>query len=324
MQATPFGRLAALAGILVVPTLLQGQSAIDPSIAPRAAAMARQGQRTEATDMLGRYLATAPADAAAWLELGRLYFVASREWHLGHHDGEPNGGVLLDFASAAFDQSLELPNDSGPLLRVAVEVDRAVDFLERAGWIRLQAEYAIPAEVTPPGYVIEFGRNLISSCPIGGVLVTGNDLETTAVWGAELTDRVRGDLVLVDLSRWGDGRYRDAVSEALGTSDGLSAPVALAQLSTKRPVCLGPGSTVEFSPELTFRAVRLVRVAGPLAPESPDHLRVTALVTVELGQPGAVSGEVVELYRTAARFNPSLCSGLLLPLGTRSREACGR
>lgn len=274
--------------------------------------------------MLGRYLATAPYDAAAWLALGQLYLEASREWHLRHHDGEPTGGVLLDFAGAALDQALELPNDSGPLLRVAVEVDRAAAFLERAGWIRLQAEYALPDEVALPGYVLEFGRNLIASCPVGGVLVTGTDLETTAVWGAALTDRVRGDLMLVDLSRWDDGRYREAISEALGTSEKLSPPAALGRVGATRPVCLGPGSIMDLSPELTFRALRLVRVIGPPAPESPEPLRVTALISVDLSRPGAVSGEVVELYRSAARYNPLLCSGLLLPLGTRSREACGR
>jgi len=310
--------------MLVAPALLHGQGAIDPSIAPRAAAMARQGQRIEATDMLGRYLATAPYDAAAWLALGQLYLEASREWHLRHHDGEPTGGVLLDFASSALDQSLELPNDSGPLLRAAVEVDRAVAFLERAGWIRLQAEYAMPEDVMAPGYVVEFGRNLIASCPIGGVLVTGSDLETTAVWGAALTDRVRGDLMLVDLSRWNDGRYREAVSEALGTSDGLSAAAAIGRVSATRPVCLGPGSSLDLSADVVLRAMRLVRVVGPPAPESPENLHVTALVAVDLARPGAVSSEVVELYRSAARFNSSLCSGLLRPLETRSREACGR
>ena len=324
MKALRLGRFAALAACGFIPGILEGQAAIDPSVAPRAAAMAHHGQRTEATDMLGRYLATAPYDAAAWLELGRLYLDENRDWHLGHHDGDPTGGVLLDFATAAFDQALELPTDSGPLLRAAVEADRAAAFLEKAGWIRLQAEYVIPAELAAPGYVVEFGRNVISSCPVGGVLVTGPDLETIAVWTAALSDRVRGDLMLIDPARWADAKYREAVSDVLGTSDGLSVRAALTKVSAKRPVCLAPGSGVELPPEVVLLPMRLVRVAGPLAPEAPDHLRVTALVEIELTRPSAVSGELVELYRTAARYNPSLCSGLLIPLGTRSREACGR
>jgi hypothetical protein len=324
MLALRLGRAFTLAACTLIPGILEGQSAIDPAVAPRAAAMARNGQRTEATDMLGRYLATAPYDAAAWLELGRLYLDENREWHLRHHNGDPTGGVLLDFATAAFEQALELPTDSGPLLRAAVEVDRAAAFLEKAGWIRLQAEYVIPPELAAPTYVVEFGRNVISSCPVGGVLVTGPDLETVAVWTAALSDRVRGDLMLVDPSRWADARYREAVSDALGTSDGLSIRAALTRVITKRPVCLAPGSAVELPPEVTLIPVRLVRVAGPPAPEASDHLRVTALVEVELTHPSAVSGELMELYRIAARYNPSLCSGLLLPLGTRSREACGR
>jgi hypothetical protein len=324
MQALRLGRFAVLAACACIPGLLEGQSAIDPSVAPRAAVMAHNGQRTEATDMLGRYLATAPYDAAAWLELGRLYLDESREWHLRHHDGDPTGGVLLDFATAAFDQALELPTDSGPLLRAEVEVDRAAAFLEKVGWIRLQAEYVIPPELAAPTYVVEFGRNVISSCPVGGVLVTGPELETIAVWTAALSDRVRGDLMLIDPSRWADAKYREAVSDVLGTSGGLSVRAALTKVSAKRPVCLAPGSEVELPPEVMVVPVRLVRVAGPPAPEAPDHLRVTALVEIELAHPSAVSGELIELYRAAARYNPSLCSGLLLPLGTRSREACGR
>jgi len=41
------------------------QGAIDPSVAPRAAALERAGDRRTAINLLGRYLATAPDDGQA-------------------------------------------------------------------------------------------------------------------------------------------------------------------------------------------------------------------------------------------------------------------
>src|SRR5512143_3597240 len=101
-MATPWNRtLTALAGFAAVPGLLAGQAAVDPSVAPRAAQMALAGQRTLATEMLGQYLATAPDDGRAWLELGRFYILDSRDWHHRRHLGDPPGSFFLDFAATA-------------------------------------------------------------------------------------------------------------------------------------------------------------------------------------------------------------------------------
>jgi hypothetical protein len=62
--------MLALAAVL--PAGLRAQGAIDPNVAPRAAALEREGERPMAIDLLGRYLATAPDDARAWLQLGRV------------------------------------------------------------------------------------------------------------------------------------------------------------------------------------------------------------------------------------------------------------
>jgi hypothetical protein len=48
------------------------QGAIDPNVAPRAAALEREGERQMTIDLLGHYLATAPDDGRAWLQLGRF------------------------------------------------------------------------------------------------------------------------------------------------------------------------------------------------------------------------------------------------------------
>ena len=61
------------------------QGAIDPNVAPRAAALEREGERSMAIDLLGHYLATAPDDGRAWLQLGRLYALhALLAIHLEH------------------------------------------------------------------------------------------------------------------------------------------------------------------------------------------------------------------------------------------------
>ena len=52
---------------------------------------------------LGRYLATAPDDGRAWLQLGRFYLYDSRDWHLHGHRGEPDGLLYLDFAATALE-----------------------------------------------------------------------------------------------------------------------------------------------------------------------------------------------------------------------------
>src|SRR4051812_13042903 len=85
-----------------------GQAAIDPNIAPRAAALEREGERPMAIDLLGQYLATAPDDGSAWLQLGRFYLADARDWHLAGHRGDPDGVLYLDFAATAFEQSVRL------------------------------------------------------------------------------------------------------------------------------------------------------------------------------------------------------------------------
>jgi hypothetical protein len=69
---------------------------------------------------------------------------------------------------------------------------------------------------------------------------------------------------------------------------------------------------------------RLVRVVGPATGENAEPLSVVELLEVVRSRPGPVSGEVLGLYRAAARFNPLLCSSLLAPLGTHPRDGCGR
>jgi hypothetical protein len=317
--------LTTLVGVVAWPVLLSAQAAVDPSVASRAAQLARAGDRPRATEMLGRYLATAPDDGSAWLELGRFYLLDSREWHHDGHAGEPAGALFLDFSATALDQALRLPTDSSYLLRAMVEVDRAAQLVEQLGWSTLRARFVIPARVGPPAYVAEIGRNLVNSCPVGGLFLTGTDMEAVAVWSVVLSDRRRGDLILLLPSRYQeDSAYRARMAEALSVTPGEPLPAALSSVATRRPVCLSPSVDSQIGSGLALTPERLVRVVGPATGENSDPLSVVELLQVVRSRPGAVSGEVLGLYRAAARFNPLLCSSILAPLGTHPRDGCGR
>ncbi len=325
-MVTPWTRpLLALVGIIAVPGLAAGQAAVDPSVAPRAAQMAVAGQRVDATEMLGRYLATAPDDGGAWLELGQFYILDSREWHRRGHSGEPSSAFFLDFAATALDASLRLPTDSALYLRAMVEMDRAALQVETDGWLGVRAGFLMPSDVAPPAYVLEAGRNLVSSCPVGGVLVTGTDLESVGAWSAILGDRSRGDLVLILPARYqDDSLYRLRMAEALDIRPVARVAEALTAVAERRPVCLSPTVDSATAPRLPTIVFRLVRIAGPEAPEVSDPLGIIELTATERSRSSLLSRQVVELYTLAARFNPVLCTSLLAPLGARQRSSCGR
>jgi hypothetical protein len=316
---------SALVGALLLPGVLVAQAAVDPSVAPRAAAMARAGGRVEATEMLGRYLATAPDDGAAWLELGRFYLLDSRAWHQDGHAGDPTGSLFLDLAATALDESLRLPTDSGRLLRALIEVDRSSLALEQGGWAASLTAGATARGVEAPAYVIEAGRNLVSSCPIGGVLVTGSDLEAVGVWSIVLRGHDRADLVLFLPGLYGsDSLYRVRMAEALQIDAVLPVAEALTRAAARRPVCLTPEVDSGAAPRAPLTPLRLVRVAGPPAPLDPSPLSVIELTTAWHSRPAGLVREVADLYLEAARSNRVLCASLLSPLGVRDRTVCGR
>jgi hypothetical protein len=311
----------SLLGATTAPVVAQG--AVDPSIAPRAMQLARSGERIEATELLGRYLATAPDDGGAWRALGWFYLLDSREWHHRGHTGDPPGALFLDFAAAALDQALRAPTDSARLLRAVVEVERLALEVERSGWALTRAAMLLPRSGEGPAFLLEAGTNLAASCPVGGVLVTGSDLEAAAVWNVVFASPERGDLVLLLPVRYGeDSLYRRAMAEALEVAPGLSVSAALTETARRRPVCLTPGVPREAAPALPLAPLRLLQVAGPDAPLDSAPLRVVDLLQAELTRPGPVEAEVLALYRRAAQSNPLLCSTLLLPLGVHQRTAC--
>src|SRR3954449_10256927 len=189
-RAPPVALILFLIGTLA-PAGLRAQAAIDPNVAPRAAALERSGERQMAIDMLGHYLATAPDDGRAWLQLGRFYLLDALDWHLQGHRGDPDGLLYLDFAATAFDQAVRLSVDSGIVFRGLAELERSVVTLEDSGWIVAGPGRLRPNKPEMPPFILELGANLLSSCPAGGVLLLGSELEALSVWYDNLDLRAR-------------------------------------------------------------------------------------------------------------------------------------
>jgi hypothetical protein len=322
--SNPLLVVAAVATLIAPGGVALAQGSVDPSIAPRAVNLERQGDRGIATELLGRYLATAPDDGVAWFHLGRFYLADSRDWHLRGHTGEPSGALYLDFAATAFDQAIRLVVDSAVVYRLMVEMDRARLFVETFGWTA--ARETRPRDVTPrmPAYILELGINLLASCPAEGVLLTGNNLETVSVWYASLENGRRMDVLPLDPRLYAtDSLYRAKVAEALGVDPRLPVQQALATASARRPICLTPLADPAAVPFTRFTPIRLVRVNASTAVPTDDILSVTDLMEMERRGDTAWTVELRRIYSTAALFNPLLCSGLLQRLGDRPLGACG-
>jgi hypothetical protein len=303
--------------------IARAQGSMDPSVAPRAVNLERQGDRAIATEMLGRYLATAPDDGVAWFHLGRFYLADQREWHLRGHTGEPSGPLYLDFAATALDQAMRLVVDSAVVYRLMVEMDRARIYVESFGWDA--ARERRPREAAPkmPAYLLELGANLLNSCPASGVLLTGDNLETVSVWYASLETGRRNDILPLEPRLYTtDSLYRVQIAAALGVDPALPVRQAIGAVSARRPVCLTPLADTAAVPFTAFVPVRLVRVNAAAVP-TDDVLTVTDLLEIE-HQGGTVwTTDIRRIYALAAKHNPLLCGGLLKSLEDRPLGACG-
>lgn len=311
------GLLLALAAA----SRLAAQGAIDPNVAPRAAALEREGERQMAIDLLGHYLATAPDDGRAWLQLGRFYLFDAREWHLHGHHGDPDGLLYLDFAATALDQAVRLSVDSGVVFRGITEVDRSLVTIEDSGWDAARA--ARPRADVPamPAYIVELGANLLTSCPAGGVLLMGSDLEAVSVWfgslGATPFDvlPIRPDLYATD------SLYRRRMAAAMNVDPALPVQRALSAAAATHPICLSPTTDLAAAPALAWEPYRMVRVSRP-PPAGSDALSITELLQASRQARTPWVRDVRGVYDAAARGNPLLCSSLLTYFGDTPPAAC--
>jgi hypothetical protein len=300
---------------------LRAQAAIDPNVAPRAAALERTGERPMAIDLLGRYLATAPDDGRAWFQLGRFYLLDARDWHLQGHRGDPDGLLYLDFAATAFDQAVRLSVDSSIVFRGLTELERSVVLVEDSGWsIGGPARPRAGMPEMPP-FILELGANLLSSCPAGGVLLVGSDLEALSVWYDNLDLRSR-DIIPIRPDRYAtDSVYRRRMAEAMGIDPRLPVRGALEDVASRRPLCLTPSADSAAAPPLSWTPFRLTRVSRPVEP-SPDALSVTELLEATRQGGSVWVRDVRGVYDSAARFNTLLCSSFLPAFGDAPPPAC--
>ena len=324
MRATLSRATSALAVTLgALATSLQSQAAIDPNMAPRAAALERAGERQVATDMLGHYLATAQDDGKAWFQLGRFYILDARDWHARGHVGDPDGQLYLDLSILALDQASRLLVDSAAVFRTAAEMERALLFVEDSGWDAARERRPRSNAAPLPGYIVELGVNILNSCPAEGVLLTGEQLETVAVWYASLDGGFRKDVLPLRPDLYStDSVYRRRMARELGVDPSLAVRPALTVTAVHRPICVGPTADSAAAPAGTFTPVRLVRVIGRITP-SPDVLSVKELLEASRVGGSLWTREVMGVYSAAARHNPLLCGGILLPLGGLTARACG-
>jgi hypothetical protein len=312
---------AALLAFLPVGPAAAAQGAIDPNVAPRAAALEREGERNMAIDLLGRYLATAPDDGRAWLQLGRFYLYDARDWHLHGHRGEPDGLLYLDFAATALEQSMRLSVDSGLIFRGIVEVERGLVAIETVGWTEARSAAGRDRAPHIPPYVLELGENLLASCPAGGVLLTGSDLEALSVWYGSM-ERSSLDVLPFRPDRYAtDSLYRARMARAMGVDPALTVQRALGDVAPRRTLCLSPTADSAAVPPLTWAPFRLVRLSRP-AGAGPEALSVTELLKASRQSASPWVTDVRGVYDRAATHNLILCSSLLLVFGDTPPPAC--
>jgi hypothetical protein len=273
-----------------------------------------------AIDLLGRYLATAPDDGRAWLQLGRFYLSDARDWHAHGHRGQPDGLLYLDFAATALEQSMRLSVDSGRIFRGIVEVERGLVAIEAVGWAEARTA-GRDGGSRIPSYVLELGENLLASCPAGGVLLTGSELEALSVWYGSM-ERPSLDVLPIRPDRYAtDSLYRDRMARAMGVDPALPVQRALADVAPRRTLCVSPTTDSAAVPALSWAPHRLVRVSR--APSAgPEAMSITELLKAARQSSSPWVIDVRGVYDRAAAHNLLLCSSLLLLYGDTPPPAC--
>lgn len=306
-------------------TPLASQGAVDPNVAPSAAAMERAGNWTGATEMLGRYLATAPGDGRAWFQFGRMYLLAARDWHAKGHSGNPDGSLYLDLAALAFDHAIDLQIDSGRVYRGAVEMERGILTMEQGGWATVVASRRANPSTPLPGFVVELGANLVGSCPAGAVLIPGNQLESLATWVVLAEMGVRGDVFpLLPEMFSDDSLYRRQVMAQLRLAESQSQPPILASAAKRHTLCLTPFADSSLAGPVDWQVARLALVNSPSPAGTDDVLTITQLQRSNQQRPNAWTEAVTTIYLRAATRNIRLCGGLLSYLDDPALATCGR
>jgi hypothetical protein len=226
----------------------------------------------------------------------------------------------LDFAATALDQAVRLSVDSGVVFRGLAELERSVVVVEDSGW-SAAASKAPPGTPEMPGFIVELGANLLNSCPSGGVLLVGSDLEALSVWYDNLDLRGR-DILPIRPDRYAtDPVYRRRMAEAMGINPALPVRNALADVAARRTLCLTPSADSAAAPPLAWTPFRLTRVSQAVPP-SPDAISLTQLLEATRQGGSDWVQDVRGIYASAAQYNSLLCSSLLVVFGDAPPPAC--
>jgi hypothetical protein len=172
-----------------------------------------------------------------------------------------------------------------------------------------------------PPLILELGANLLSSCPAGGVLLLGSDLEALSVW-YDNTDLRAREVIPISPDRYAtDSIYRRRMAEAMGISPNLPVRTALEDVASRRVLCLTPDADSAAAPRLDWTPFRLTRVSRSSQPRN-DALSLTELLQATRQGTSIWVQDVRGIYDRAARFNALLCSSLLPAFGDSPPTAC--
>ena len=284
--------LAALCWRLALSAARCAQAAIDPNIAPRAAALEREGERQMAIDLLGHYLATAPDDGRAWFQLGRFYLLDARDWHLRTATG------AIPTACSTW---ISPPRRSTRPIRLSVDSGRGLPRTGRAGaradparGLRLERRrrHARATDSPPLPAVHPRARRQPAQLLSGGRRAPHRhrprerSRSGTTAWICALRrllpirpDRYATDSRLPPPHGRGDG----------GRSRRCRCGARWRTSPPRRPLCLTPTADSAAAPALAWMPFRLVRVSRPAAPAptrsaSPSCSRRRAAGRLALGQ----------------------------------------
>jgi hypothetical protein len=193
--------------------------------------------------------------------------------------------------------------------------------VEDSGWSIGGPARMRPTTPEMPGFILELGANLLSSCPAGGVLLLGSDLEALSVWYDNLDLRTR-EIIPIRPDRYAtDSIYRRRMAEAMGIDPTRPIRSALEDVASRRPLCLTPTADSAAAPALTWNPFRLTRVSRSVEP-GPEALSVTELLQASRQGGSVWIRDVRGIYDSAARINSLLCSSFLPAFGDSPPPAC--
>ena len=208
------------------------------------------------------------------------------------------------------------------IFRGIAEVERALVMVEQIGLGRGPGSLGRERAPQMPPFVLELGANLLASCPAGGVLLTGSDLEALSVWYGSMEQPsldvlpIRPDLYATD------SLYRQRMAQAMGVDPSLPVQRALGDVAPRRHAV----------PESRHRQRRRARArlgAVPAGAGEPpgrrpatETMSVNELLKAVRQNPSPWVVDVRGVYDRAADHNLLLCSSLLLLFGDTPPPAC--